>query len=172
MVLCRTITWTGLGARDLYHTVRWWVQGSVVALAWLLFRPLLSAYTHRVAAVMRGLLLVHQLYGAKNSSSVHTLMQQEALSVMKGLGVVCVELSALPLLLTWHWHYAGHWLVDYLAVISLLAHWVTLLLTFITLALSDTDATRPAFFDTLLAWWDRRSATTPRNNKKLRSKKK
>eukprot|EP00029_Vermamoeba_vermiformis_P007914 TRINITY_DN3561_c0_g1_i1.p1 TRINITY_DN3561_c0_g1~~TRINITY_DN3561_c0_g1_i1.p1 ORF type:complete len:493 (+),score=136.57 TRINITY_DN3561_c0_g1_i1:128-1606(+) len=175
-VLCRTITWTGLGARDWYHTLRWAVQGSVVALSLLLFRPVLSAYTHRVASVMRGLLLVQQLYGGNTGQSLHALMQREAADTMQGLGAVCVEVSALPLLLVWHWHYAGHWLVDYLTVIALLAHWLTLLLTFLALTLSGTDAHRPAFFDTLLQWWDRvvgrDRAGTPRNNKKLRAKKK
>jgi hypothetical protein len=174
-LVCRTLAWTGLGARDLYHTLRWSVHGGVVALSLLLFRPLLSAHTHRVAAVMKGLLMMQGLYSAaNNSSSLGALMQQEALSTMRSLGIACTELSALPLLLmTWQWHYHAHWLVDYLALISLLAHWIALVLAFAALHLG-TDAHRPGFFDTLLRWWDRRSATTPRNNssKKLRAAKK
>lgn len=174
-LVCRTLAWTGLGARDLYHTLRWSVHGGVVALSLLLFRPLLSAHTHRVAAVMKGLLMMQGLYSAaNNSSSLGALMQQEALSTMRSLGIACTELSALPLLLmTWQWHYHAHWLVDYLALVSLLAHWIALVLAFAALHLG-TDAHRPGFFDTLLRWWDRRSATTPRNNssKKLRAAKK
>mgnify|MGYP001141253843 CR=1 FL=1 len=170
-MICSTITWSGLGARDFYRTLRSSLHLAVVGLALLLFRPLLSAYTHRVAAVLQRVLMMRALY---STDSLLALARQEALSTMQALGTVALELSALPLWMTWQWHYHGHWLVDYIALLTLLAHWIALLLALIALQLGTDSQHRPAFFDTLLRWWDRQSATSRNNSssKKLRIKKK
>lgn len=168
-MLCRVITWLGLGSRDLYVTLRSGLQLTVTLLSLILFRPLLSAHTLRVQSVMRAMLLMQAWSLTSNPALVGPLMQREAANTMRSLGVVALELAALPLWLYWLWHYHAHWLVDYLCFVTVVAHWAGVVLTLLYLSIGARH--RPAFFDTVLGWWDRKT-TTPRVNKKLKTNKK
>jgi hypothetical protein len=166
--VCRTLAWLGIGS-DLYHTLRASLQLTLVVLSLALFRPLLSAHTLQVQTRMRATLLMHALGLTSTPAQTGALLQHEAAKTMRALGVTCLELAALPLWLCWHWHYRAHWLVDYTCFVALLSHWTALVATLFYLALGTRH--RPAFFDTLLTWWDGKRQPRVAKKSKLGKKK-